>query len=1240
MSLRTRRRLEPRETELTIAANQDHRRSAIRQAWLADEAATVEERLVSLDLDTGQRIEISSDAAELVTEARRQGRPKLLEMILARYGIATREGTALLCLAEALLRVPDARTRDDLIADKVLAGDWSTDRSGKNSAGTPAFGLRAAKGLAAETAGMGMLLGSASRPVIRASVLAAMRTIADRFVHGKDIAASFRRSRTWEAQGYTHSYDMLGEGARTEVDAKRHLERYLELARALEGRTRKGALHDNPGISIKLSAIHPRYEAGKRETVVPELADRVASICRLACELDFGVSIDAEESERLELSLDIFEAVLMREELAGWEGFGMVVQAYSKRAMPVIEWAYDLAGRAGRRFCVRLVKGAYWDTEIKRAQVLGLDGFPVFTRKCSTDISYLACARRLLEMTDRLYPQFGSHNAHTLAAILHMAPADAAYEFQRIHGMGETLHEIVRKRAGRRHRIYAPVGEYHDLLAYLVRRMLENGANSSFVQQIADTTTPVEEIVRDPVGLIEEAAPAFAHPRVTLPPEIFGSSRRNAAGWDIDDFPTAATLQRSRSAFAQGIWSTGPMLAQVMERERPIRKVFNPAQPDEQVGEVAFADEADIEGAFEAALAAQARWSGKPAVERARILERAARLYELHAPELMAIACREAGKAWADAVGEIREAVDFLRYYGAEGQRYEELGRMSRSGAWIAISPWNFPLAIFTGQVAAPLAAGCVVLAKPAQQTCLIAARAVQLLWEAGVPRDVLQLIPGPGSSTGTRLVGDSRIAGVGFTGSTETARMIEHAMARSAAPDTPLVAETGGLNAMIVDSTALPERVVDDIVTSAFQSAGQRCSALRILYLQQDGADAVLKMLRGAMDALKVGDPADLSTDVGPLIDDAARSLIETYVLEQEGNGNLVHRGSAPESGSFVAPALIRVAGIEELEKEVFGPVLHVATYQAKDLDRIVDQINGSGYGLTMAVESRVDRRARRIASRAEVGNIYLDRNQIGAVVGSQPFGGEGLSGTGPKAGGPHTLAPHCRSAFRVPEPSGPTVPRMLREDAEVGAALRLLRSRTHSSGAGDGVSGRVETWLQGFGKPIPDYVRLALQDAASVPPGPIELPGPTGERNELTRHPRGVFLCLGDLRNPAENGALDAAVAQAAVALAFGNSALALTMGGSVTSDGLPLECLTGILTSPRSLATLSPLDGVCAWGEEDQLRKLRIALARRSGPLIPLVTDASGTTSFFWERSLCADTTASGGNASLFVEAAAAG
>ena len=1229
------------EIELANTANGEADRSAIRRAWLADEAAIVQERLASLGLDPGERVEISANAAALVEEARRQKGPKLLEGILARYGIATTEGTALLCLAEALLRVPDGPTRDELIADKLLAGNWNRSRASAATGGAAALGLKAAGSLVADGsggAGVRTLLGPAARPVIRSVSNAAMRVIADRFVHGRDIAASFRRSTGWESRGYTHSYDMLGEGARTEADALRHLDRYLQLARALEGRSRPGALHENPGISIKLSAIHPRYESGKRETVVPELAERVAAICRIASRLDIGVSIDAEESERLELSLDIIEAILMREDLAGWEGFGTVVQAYGKRAMPVIDWVYDLAGRAGRRMCVRLVKGAYWDSEIKRAQVLGLTGFPVFTRKCATDVSYLACGRRLLGLTDRLYPQFGSHNAHTLSAILHMAPEDANFEFQRIHGMGEALHEIIRKRVGRRHRIYAPIGEYHDLLAYLVRRMLENGANSSFVQQIADTGTPAEEVAQDPVALAEASAPAYAHPRVTLPPEIFGSARRNAKGWDIDDFPTSADLQRSRKGFDRGMWETGPLLAKTAERKRKVRTVFNPAHPHEPVGEVAFADEFDVEDAFKAALAAYSQWSGRPADERAAILERAAELYENHAPELMALACREAGKTWMDAISEVREAVDFLRYYAGESRRYEGLGIESRRGAWIAISPWNFPLAIFTGQVAAPLAAGCVVLAKPARQTCLIAARAAGLLQEAGIPPDVLQVLPGPGSSTGMKLVGDPRVAGVGFTGSTETAHVIERAMARFAPPEAPLVAETGGLNAMIVDSTALPERAVDDIVTSAFGSAGQRCSALRILYIQKDGADAVLDMLRGAMDALKVGDPADLSTDVGPLIDHAAYRSIEDYVRRQTELGNLLHRGVAPDSSPFVAPTLIRASGIEALEGEVFGPVLHVATFAARELDAIVDRINASGYGLTMAVESRVERRSLRIAERAEVGNIYLDRNQIGAVVGSQPFGGEGMSGTGPKAGGPHTLAPHCRPAVRAPEPPDMTRTRTPIDAAGIGTALRRL-ARRPVEWEGGRIVGRIEAWLKGLSESVPDTIRHALQEAAASPPGPVELPGPTGERNLLSYHPRGVFLCLGDLRDPACDGFLDPALAQAAVAMAFGNAVLALTSGDGGGAPGLPLECLPGKLAGPGILADLAPLAGVCAWGEAGQLRRLRIALAERSGPLVPLVTDGSGTTSFFWERSLCADTTASGGNASLFVEAAEA-
>ena len=1219
-------------------------RERLRRDWLVDEAILVPERLASLGLDERARAEISAAAAELVAAARGRQPARPLEAMLARYGIASQEGTALLCLAEALLRVPDGATQDELIADKLQAGDWQRSRGGGRTAASAARFLHLARSL---TAGGGRAGGGPlrsvvrplCRPFVRAGVLAVTRRIADRFVHGRSIAASLRRSREWEARGYTHSYDMLGEGARTEADAERHLRRYIELARALEGRTLPGQLHANPGLSIKLSAIHPRYEAGKRASVVPELADRVGAICRIAHRLDIGVSIDAEESERLELSLDVFEAVRRRSDLEGWEGLGMVTQAYGKRAMGVIDWAHDLARRTDSRICLRLVKGAYWDTEIKRAQVLGLEGFPVFTRKAATDVSYLACARRLLAMTDRIYPQFGTHNAHTLAAILHLAPADAEFEFQRIHGMGEEVHEIVRRQAGRRHRIYAPVGEYADLLAYLVRRMLENGANSSFVQQIADTGTPAELVARDPLALVDEVAPAYAHPRVIPPAKLFGAGRRNARGWDIDDFPSVAALAEERDAFARGSWETGSLLAVPTAAAGTPRPVLNPARPDDQVGEVILAGEGAVDSAFAAALDARPEWVAAGAAERAGILERAASLYETHAPELMALACREAGKTWPDAIGEIREAVDFLRFYAGEARAYEESGHVPRRGVWVAISPWNFPLAIFTGQVASALAAGSVVLAKPASQTCLIAARATTLLHEAGVPPGVLQLLLGSGGSIGSRLVTDPRLAGVGFTGSTETARMIERSMAWSAPPHAPLVAETGGLNAMIVDSTALPERAVDDIVASAFQSAGQRCSALRILYVQRDGAETLLAMLRGAMDALRVGDPADLATDLGPVIDAAARQSIDAHIRRQEELGNLLHRGEVPEEGNFVAPTLLRTTGIEALEEEVFGPVLHVATYAARDLDRVVDRINASGYGLTLAVESRIDHRARRVAARAEVGNVYLDRNQIGAVVGSQPFGGEGLSGTGPKAGGPHTLAPHLLPPVRPWAPGRGRVVRAPLAATEINRALRQLRRALPDGAVGAPVE-RIGRWLREGSLPVPDYVRRALGEAAALADGPFSLPGPTGELNELSVHPRGSFLCLGDLRDPDPEGGLDPALAQALAVLAFGNGAVAMTAreaGDATPLPGLPLVCLPGRISDFDLLATLEPFAGVCAWGEVAQLRAVRIALAERPGPILPLITGSSGSSRFFWERSLCADTTASGGNASLFAATA---
>ncbi|MBU0582441.1 MAG: bifunctional proline dehydrogenase/L-glutamate gamma-semialdehyde dehydrogenase PutA [Alphaproteobacteria bacterium] len=1195
-------------------------RADIRANYLPDEAETLG-RLVSMAaLDSGERKKISARAADLVRTVRNSSDSHLMEVFLSAYGLSTREGVALMCLAEALLRVPDNETIDELIRDKIAPQDWSA-HSGESSsifvnASTWALMLTGKvledgdQGIEGTLRSMVRRLGE---PVIRRAVSAAMREMGEQFVQGRTIEQALKRGRPMTAKGYLYSYDMLGEAARTENDAKRYFAAYQDAISSLDAGTNGPDIRQNPGISVKLSALHPRYEVAQKDAMLPLMASRLFDLALDARHAKMGLNIDAEEADRLDLSLDVIERVLAEPELAGWNGFGVVVQAYGPRAPHVIDWLYTLAKRHDRQIMVRLVKGAYWDTEIKRAQTLGLDGFPVFTRKTNTDISYIACARKLLAMTDRIYPQFATHNAHTVAAILAMAPDRESFEFQRLHGMGESLHEAVRKAEGTRCRIYAPVGAHEDLLAYLVRRLLENGANSSFVHQLTDKDVPPEEIARDPFEAAEKQGQA-ANPAIPRPAEIFGAGRRNSKGFDITDRVTLDAIERERAGFAgPERWTAAPMSPAA--GDGPRRNVVNPARPDDIVGTVAEASAEQAREAVAIAVAAQPDWAGRPVAERAAILRKAADLYEAHAVEFFALATREAGKTLADGVAEVREAVDFLRYYAAEAAQ-AEAGTEAR-GAIVCISPWNFPLAIFTGQVAAALVTGNAVLAKPAEQTPLIAARAVALLHEAGVPLNVLQLLPGDGPSVGAPLTADPRIAGVCFTGSTEVAKAIERQLARTAAPNAMLLAETGGLNAMIVDSTALPEQAVRDILASAFQSAGQRCSALRILYVQKDVEKKMMAMLEGAMQSLSLGNPWLLSTDVGPVIDEDARQGIGDYCAAMEAKGRLIAKLEAPADGRFIAPHILRVSGIEEMEREIFGPVLHVATFEADDIDRVISAINRRGYGLTFGLHTRIEARVQHIVDGVHAGNIYVNRNQIGAVVGSQPFGGEGLSGTGPKAGGPHYLRRFRKSAEAGSEPAaGPKV-------TATDLADNLPETAPGWSTRGDRIA-LLRKHLRGKGA-------AAIAAAAGIDFGPVDLPGPTGEANTLTLFARGCVLCLGP------DG--ETLLAQAVQALAAGNCVLAVAPGAPAAlqpllGKGMPIAALDGTAdpVESRSLA----IDAVAYSGPPVVARKLRAMLAERSGPIVPLVTEVLNPAAYAHERAVCVDTTAAGGNASLLAGA----
>ncbi|WP_375261562.1 bifunctional proline dehydrogenase/L-glutamate gamma-semialdehyde dehydrogenase PutA [Palleronia sp.] len=964
-----------------------------------DPDAVLQALIGEANLDSSDREVIHEKATKLVKRLRTEGDPGLMEVFLAEYGLSTEEGVALMCLAEALLRVPDDVTIDDLIEDKIAPGKWS-EHLGKSSsplvnASTWALMFTGRVLDERDTRPLRALRGAVKRmgePVIRRATDQAMRVMGRQFVLGQTMDKAMERAARMEAKGYTYSYDMLGEAAQTYVDAERYRKSYEGAIEKMAKRATKGDIATNPGISVKFSALHPRYEVAQRERVLEELVPVVRDLAAQAAKLKIGFNVDAEEQDRLTLSLEVIERVLEDERLVGWDGFGIVVQAYGPRAGAAIDWIAQTAERLDRKLMVRLVKGAYWDTEIKLAQQEGLPLFPVYSRKPATDVSFMANARKLLRYRDRIYPQFATHNAHTVASVLHMVKSEGArrdeFEFQRLHGMGESLYDIVMADENIRCRIYAPVGAHRDLLAYLVRRLLENGANSSFVNQIVDEDVPAEQVAEDPYAALGYSAP------VTPGTEIFLPQRRNSRGWDLANPGHLEEIENARAAFRTHRFEAAPLLAGEAQPHDPIERV-NPSDPSDVVGVTRFASEADVETAFTAART----WTASKE-ERKAVLMRAADLYEENFGEIFAVLAREAGKTLPDAVAELREAVDFLNYYA------EQIDTLDSEpvGRFVCISPWNFPLAIFTGQIAAALAAGNAVLAKPAEQAPLVGALGARLLHEAGVPREALQLLPGAGD-IGAKLTSDSRLDGAAFTGSTEVARLIKCAMAENARPAAPLVAETGGLNAMIVDSTALPEQAVQALMESAFQSAGQRCSACRCVYVQEDIADSFLEMLKGAMDAFYPAEPWMLASDSGPLIDGDAHEEIGGYVEKMRARGRLIHQGYAPRKGHFLAPALVRVKGMQEIEKEVFGPVLHVATFKANDLDRVIDAINSKGYGLTFGLHTRIDDRVQHVTDRIKAGNLYVNRNQIGAIVGSQPFGGEGLSGTGPKAGGPFYL-------------------------------------------------------------------------------------------------------------------------------------------------------------------------------------------------------------------------------------------
>ena len=1189
-------------------------RQAVTDAYRRDETEAVQDMLQRAQMSDEERQAADTLARRLVTQVR-ASRTKAsgVDALMHEFSLSSEEGVALMCLAEALLRIPDKATRNKLIADKLSDGNWKKHLNNSPSlfVNAAAWGLLITGKLTTQTseqslgAALNRLLGKGGEPLIRKGVDYAMRLLGKQFVTGQTIEEALQNGKEREKMGYRYSFDMLGEAAYTQADADCYYNDYVQAIHAIGKDAAGQGVYEGNGISVKLSAIHPRYSRAQHGRVMGELLPRLKELYLLGKKYNIGINIDAEEANRLELSLDLMEALVSDPDLAGYNGIGFVVQAYQKRCPFVIDYLIDLARRNNQKLMIRLVKGAYWDSEIKWAQVDGLNGYPVYTRKVHTDISYLACARKLLSAQDAVFPQFATHNAYTLAAIYQMGKGKD-FEHQCLHGMGETLYDQVvgPQNLGRRVRIYAPVGTHETLLAYLVRRLLENGANSSFVSQIVDEKISIDQLIRSPFDTIAEQG-IHLHAALPLPRDLYGKGRLNSQGFDLRNENVLQQLQQELNRAAARQFQTASV---VNGKSRPVgapQQVRNPADHSDVVGSVSFADAALAQEAVAAAVAAQAAWNGTPAAERAACLRRFADLLERHAPALMMLAVREAGKTLNNAIAEVREAVDFCRYYADEAEHTLPQGSQG-VGTIVAISPWNFPLAIFTGEVVAALAAGNTVVAKPAEQTSLIAGYAVSLMHEAGIPTSALQLVLGAGD-VGAALTQDPRIGGVIFTGSTEVARLINQTLAKR--DDSPvLIAETGGQNAMIVDSTALAEQVCADVLNSAFDSAGQRCSALRILCVQEDVADHMVKMIKGAMDELVVGNPIALDTDIGPVIDTEAQQNLLAHINRMKGIAKSYHEirpseNVNPDNATFVAPIMFELNGLGELQREVFGPVLHVVRYPADGLDKLIDQINGKGYALTHGVHSRIDGTVEHIRSRIESGNVYVNRNIVGAVVGVQPFGGHGLSGTGPKAGGSFYL----QRLSRLKEWTAPTLSKIGQVDED---ALK-----------------RLETLLHGL--PLPQSEKMAA--AASLGQSRVRtlrkaesvLAGPTGERNVLSWHaPARVWLYGGSL----------AASFTALVSLASAGVQAVVLPDHPLAAYADRLDGLLAVTDKPEAagishVAALEPLPSA---------RKQ--VLANRDGALVRILPSENGLDilQVFEEISCSINTTAAGGNASLMAMA----
>lgn len=1258
-------------------------RDMLTPHYRQDEDEVVAEMLQEARLPDDLRQRITDRARSLVGAVRKNRIKKGgVDAFMHEYDLSTQEGLTLMCLAEALLRIPDSETADRLIRDKLSGTDWEKHLGQSKSifVNASTIGLMITGRVlgpadlpdGAPNSVMKRLISRLGEPVIREALRQAMKIMGKQFVLGRTIDEAMKRGADPMSRGYRYSFDMLGEAARTDKDAIDYYNSYVKAITAIGKLANNAGIKKGPGISVKLSALHPRYESAKREQMLDVLVQRTLELAQLAKKYDLGFCIDAEESERLELSLEIYEAIYADPSLDGWNGFGLAIQAYSKRTRFVVDVLAQMVDRVGRPMMVRLVKGAYWDSEVKHTQEMGMSDFPLFTRKVATDVSYLACAKKMFDYGDRFFPQFATHNAHTAATIIELSQG-RPFEFQRLHGMGEELHDEITpaNKLNIPCRIYAPVGSHAELLSYLVRRLLENGANTSFVNRLVDDATPIDAIIADPVDRLA-ALPRKRHARIALPRHLYGKDRLNSAGIDLQDSTVLEDVYKQMDAHAERTLVAGPII-NGQERLEPNRPVKSPADHRRIVGTVCEATDADVDSAIKAAQAGFADWSTRPVEDRASILEKAADLLEADTMGMMDICSREAGKTLNDGVAEVREAVDFLRYYALQARHHGAHGLKGR-GVFVCISPWNFPLAIYSGQIAAALVVGNTVISKPAEQTPLVAAAMIRLLHQAGVPTSALQLLPGLGETVGAALVSDPRIAGVAFTGSEAVAQILNRTLAKRDEA-IPLIAETGGLNAMIVDSSALPEQVCRDVIISAFGSAGQRCSALRVLFVQAEIADGLIPMIKGAMEELALGDPRLYETDIGPVIDTDALAMLTAHEERMKTDGRLIHATKIPEScanGTFFAPHAYELDSLSKLTREVFGPVLHIVRYAPEDLPKVLKAIRETGYGLTMGIHTRIDSQVGRIQSASAIGNTYVNRSMIGAVVGVQPFGGEGLSGTGPKAGGPNYLPRFGRfddtadqadaqASHDLAMTSAKLMPADLPKAAAAESAsapsdlLPLALSPADRGGLGQKLQGllneKAATLTATLVRDCDIDAEAAAQDvlqaeaavrsmtaqAADELAEPQVLPGPTGELNVLVMAPRGTAVLLAG-----SDATLRGLCGRLAAMLTGGNRVLmivppALSAAASliVSGLGLPSDHLSVQVLDPKDALGLITAPSLDAVSIEGAFPGLVPAMAQRSGAIIPLDAEPLSPATLYrslCERSLSWDKTAAGGNASL--------